>query len=83
MPNGVDGELKKSKGIPKAPSTVAVGIPVESLARRPDIHQARLEAIAQSAKIGAAKANLFPSLALNGTLFFIKQHWPKLTCRFV
>ncbi len=70
LPNGVDGALKKSKGIPKAPSTVAVGIPVESLARRPDIHQARLDAMAQSAKIGATKANLFPSLALNGTFVF-------------
>ncbi|STY31788.1 outer membrane efflux protein [Legionella wadsworthii] len=70
MPNGVDGELRKNKGIPKAPSTIAVGIPVETMARRPDIHQARLEAIAQSAKIGAAKANLFPSLALNGTFVF-------------
>ncbi|KTD72433.1 efflux transporter outer membrane subunit [Legionella tucsonensis] len=70
VPNGVDGELKKGKGIPKAPSSVAVGIPIETLARRPDIHQARLEAIAQSAKIGATKANLFPSLALNGTFVF-------------
>ncbi|KTC80930.1 outer membrane efflux protein [Legionella cherrii] len=70
VPNGVDGQLRKSKGIPKAPSTIAVGIPKETLARRPDIHQARLDAIAQSAKIGATKANLFPSFSLNGTFVF-------------
>ncbi len=70
VPNGLDGELRKSKGIPLAPSTVAVGIPIETLARRPDIYQARMEAIAQSAKIGATKANLFPSFALNGTFVF-------------
>jgi NodT family efflux transporter outer membrane factor (OMF) lipoprotein len=70
VPNGVDGELKKNHGIPKAPWSVAVGIPKETLARRPDIHQARLDAVAQSAKIGAIKADLFPSLTLNGTFSF-------------
>jgi NodT family efflux transporter outer membrane factor (OMF) lipoprotein len=70
VPNGVDGALKKSRGIPKAPWRVAVGIPKETLARRPDIHQARLEAVAQSAKIGAIKAELFPSLSLNGSFAF-------------
>lgn len=69
-PEDVDGLLTHSRGIPKAPSTVAVGIPKETLARRPDIHQARLEAMAQSAAIGAAKANLFPSLSLSGTFEF-------------
>ena len=70
VPNGVDGLLQKSHGIPKAPLSVAVGIPQEILARRPDIHQARLEAIAQSAAIGVAQANLYPSLSLSGTFAF-------------
>ena len=48
--------LQKSHGIPKAPITVAVGIPKETIARRPDIYQARLEAIAQSATIGATQS---------------------------
>ncbi len=70
VPNGVDHQLKKSRGIPIAPPSVAVGIPKETLARRPDIYQARLEAVSQSAKIGEIKANLFPALALNGTFSF-------------
>lgn len=70
VPNGIDKEITKSRGIPKAPSSVAVGIPKEALARRPDIHQARLEAMAQSATIGAVQANLYPSLSLNGTFAF-------------
>lgn len=70
IPNGADGLLQKGHGIPKAPVTVAVGIPKETLARRPDIHQARLEAIAQSAKIGATQANLYPSFSLAGTFAF-------------
>ena len=40
------------------------------MARRPDVQQARLDAIGQSAAIGAEKANLFPSLSLNGAFAF-------------
>ncbi len=70
IPNDVDRLLQKKRGIPKAPSNVAVGIPKESLARRPDIYQSRMNAIAQSAAIGAAKANLYPALSLTGTFAF-------------
>lgn len=67
VPNGLDGTLQKNHGIPKAPKTVAVGIPKEMLVRRPDVYQARMDAVAQSANIGAVKANLYPSLSLAGT----------------
>lgn len=70
VPNGVDKLLQKSQGIPKAPLSVAVGIPKETLARRPDIHQARLAAVQQGAAIGAIKANLYPALSLLGTFTF-------------
>ncbi|STX49893.1 outer membrane efflux protein [Legionella hackeliae] len=70
LPNQVDPLINKSKGIPRTPPTVAVGIPREALDQRPDIHQARLEAIAQSEAIGATKANLFPSFSLAGTFSF-------------
>lgn len=69
-PNAITCLLKPSHGIPKAPKNIAVGIPKEALAQRPDIHQARMEAIAQSESIGAIKANLFPSLSLSGTFAF-------------
>ncbi|EHL32016.1 efflux transporter outer membrane subunit [Legionella drancourtii] len=70
IPNGIDSVIQKSQGIPKAPSSVAVGIPKEALARRPDIHQARLEAVGQSASIGATKADLYPALSLSGAFAF-------------
>ncbi|RUR13744.1 efflux transporter outer membrane subunit [Legionella sp. km772] len=70
IPNGVDGLLKKSYGIPKAPYSVAVGIPKETIARRPDIHKARLQAVQQGAAIGAIKAELFPALSLVGSFTF-------------
>lgn len=69
-PDKVDRLLVKSQGIPQAPRTVAVGIPHEAIARRPDVHQARWEAISQSASIGAVKANLYPALSLSGTFSF-------------
>jgi NodT family efflux transporter outer membrane factor (OMF) lipoprotein len=69
-PDQVDALLVKKKGIPRAPLTVAVGIPKETLVKRPDIFQARMEAIAQSEAIGAAKANLFPAFSLTGTFAY-------------
>ncbi|AHE67050.1 efflux transporter, outer membrane factor OMF lipoprotein, NodT family [Legionella oakridgensis ATCC 33761 = DSM 21215] len=70
VPTDVDALLKKNRSIPKASRTVEVGIPKETLVQRPDIYQARLEAIAQSEAIGATKANLFPAFSLAGTFSF-------------
>jgi len=70
VPNQLDCLLDSQHGIPKAPLSVAVGIPTETIARRPDICQSRLEALVQSELIGAAKANLFPALSLSGTFAF-------------
>jgi outer membrane protein TolC len=66
--------LSQTHGIPKAPNTVAIGIPLETLNRRPDIYQAREEAIAQSATIGATKANLYPALSLAGVFAFTSNN---------
>lgn len=74
VPNGADELLKKNHGIPKAPLTIAVGIPREALAKRPDIYQARQEAIAQSAAIGATQANLYPAFSLAGTFAFTSNN---------
>ncbi len=75
-PNHVDGLLLPSYGIPKAPKSVAVGIPKESISRRPDVFQARMQAIAQSEAIGAVKAQLYPSLSLAGTFGFGANNIP-------
>ncbi len=52
--------------IPTAPDEVVVGVPNELLRRRPDIRRAELEAAAQSAQIGVARAQLFPAFSLGG-----------------
>jgi NodT family efflux transporter outer membrane factor (OMF) lipoprotein len=66
-PQPMDPLLKGSSGIPIPPKTVAVGIPADLVRRRPDIRAAELAAMAQSAQIGIAQANLYPAFSLTGT----------------
>ena len=54
--------------IPNAPAGVAVGIPADLLRRRPDVRLAELQARAQSALIGVAEADLYPSISLVGSI---------------
>jgi NodT family efflux transporter outer membrane factor (OMF) lipoprotein len=67
-PGGVESMLGGPKQIPKAPAKVAVGVPAEMLRRRPDIRSAEFSAAAQCARIGVAKAELYPSFSLAGTV---------------
>src|SRR5262249_18361123 len=68
QPTGtVEALLAGPKEIPKAPAKVVVGVPIEMLRRRPDIRSAELTAAAQCARIGVAKAELYPSLTLFGS----------------
>lgn len=60
--------LGTSAGIPSAPARVAVGIPADMLRRRPDVRSAELAAVAQCARIGVAKADLYPRFTLFGTI---------------
>ena len=62
------GPVDKAAGIPTAPPDVAIGIPADLLRRRPDVRLAELQAWAQSAVIGVAQADLYPSIALFGTI---------------
>ncbi len=66
-PQPMDPLLAGSRGIPVPPMTVAVGIPADLVRRRPDIRAAELAAMAQSAQIGIAEANLYPAFSLSGT----------------
>jgi len=69
MPPGpVDDLLRGSSNIPTAPERVIVGIPADLLRRRPDIRHAELQAAAQSAQIGVAKADLLPTFSLVGNV---------------
>ncbi len=59
--------LSPSK-LPGVPVTVAADMPADLLRRRPDVRAAALRAGAQSAQIGIARAELYPSLSLVGSL---------------
>lgn len=67
-PGGIEAKIGATGVIPSAPTEVAVGIPADLLRRRPDVRQAQLQAEAQSALIGVATADLYPSFALTGSL---------------
>ena len=74
-PNPLEELLAGSNAIPVAPPQVAVGIPAELLRRRPDIRAAELQAAAQSAQIGVAKADLYPAFSLTGNFGFLASDW--------
>jgi multidrug efflux system outer membrane protein len=66
-PGTLHEELAKSAYIPKPLEKITVGLPVELLRQRPDIRQAERKLAAQTALIGVAKAELYPSFSLVGT----------------
>jgi NodT family efflux transporter outer membrane factor (OMF) lipoprotein len=72
-PRNLDDMLEGRAGIPEAPLEVAVGIPADLLRRRPDIRNAELQAAAQCALIGVAKADLYPAFTLTGTFGFLSS----------
>ncbi len=61
-------ELVEEKAIPALPVTVAIGIPAETLRRRPDIRFAERVLAAQTARVGVATADLYPKFRLTGTI---------------
>ncbi len=67
-PGLLDDLLGAPSEIPTAPEQVIVGIPADLLRRRPDVKRAELQAAAQSAQIGVAKADLLPTLTLLGNI---------------
>ena len=67
-PGTVRSRLVQSSGIPQVPEDIAIGIPADMLRRRPDVRLAESSARAQNALIGLAKADLYPSFTLTGSI---------------
>ena len=68
-PGGLAELLGRQPGmIPAAPQAIVAGAPTDLLRRRPDVRQAELAAAAQSAAVGVAEADLYPSFGLSGFL---------------
>ena len=66
-PGALRSELEKASPIPSAGPAVQVGLPSDLLKRRPDIRRAEAQLAAATARIGEAKADLFPRFVLTGT----------------
>jgi NodT family efflux transporter outer membrane factor (OMF) lipoprotein len=72
QPEALTGELTtKPTPVPVPPPQIAIGLPAELLRRRPDIRRAERELAASTARIGQAKAALYPRLSLTGNFAMI------------
>jgi NodT family efflux transporter outer membrane factor (OMF) lipoprotein len=54
--------------LPTLPDTVVIGIPAETLRQRPDVLAAEQRVVAAVARVDSARANLYPSFGLSGSI---------------
>ncbi|NLC71663.1 MAG: efflux transporter outer membrane subunit [Desulfuromonadaceae bacterium] len=69
-PGYLSDEFAREEPIPLPPEPVMIGIPADLVRRRPDIRRAERQLAAQTARIGVATADLYPSFSLSGTFGF-------------
>lgn len=66
-PNALNDLLSTPEPLPATPSTIAIGLPSDSLRRRADIRAAEAGLFAADARIKVAVADLFPKFFLNSS----------------
>ena len=66
------GRIPRGKNLSEQhlPDSLPVGLPSSLLERRPDMRQAELMLQAANARVGIAKANMFPQISLTGNVGF-------------
>ena len=67
-PGAVDDLLTDESQIPDPTEDLTLGLPADLLRRRPDIRTAERQLASQTALIGVAKADLYPTFSLSGVL---------------
>jgi len=67
-PGALNEKLASEPVIPRVDTGVAVALPAELLRRRPDVRRSERNLAAQTARIGVATAELYPSFSLGGAL---------------
>jgi NodT family efflux transporter outer membrane factor (OMF) lipoprotein len=68
LPEEIRPLLEPDGAIPDISTQIAVQLPAELLRRRPDVRRSEMQAAAQSAQIGIARAELYPSFTLFGSI---------------
>ncbi len=66
-PGALRQELAAAAPIPEVPPEVPAGLPADLVRRRPDIRVAERRLAAAAARVGAAKADLYPRFSLTGS----------------
>ncbi len=67
-PGALLGLLATPRPPPIAPLAVAVGVPADTLLRRPDVRRAERQLAAETARVGVATAARYPSVSLVGSI---------------
>jgi len=67
-PGALHAELDTEVPIPHEPEAVTMGLPAELLRQRPDVRRAERLLASQTAQIGVATADLYPTFSLAGFL---------------
>lgn len=67
-PGALHAELDQEVPIPHEPEAVTMGLPTELLRQRPDVRRAERLLASQTAQIGVATADLYPTFSLAGFL---------------
>ncbi len=68
FPGSLHAQLAQAMPLPTVPAEVAVAIPADALRQRPDVTAAERRLAAETARIGAETAALYPSFNLSGSL---------------
>lgn len=66
-PAALHDRLTIASPLPAVPDTVATGIPADALRQRPDVRAAERRLAAETARIGSAMADRYPSFNLTGS----------------
>ena len=65
-PGTVHAQLEEPRPLPPEPPDVAAGLPADLLRQRPDVRRAERQLASQTALIGVATADLYPTFSLGG-----------------
>lgn len=77
-PGELDDLLREDRPLPSVPASIAVGIPAQTLRRRPDVQSAERTLAAETARIGIAVADLYPKFVLDGSIGVEALHFSDL-----